>query len=316
MENKPEDFIVDELIELDRRSGEYLYVRLVKKNLNTLDVLNAISKSLNIPRSHIGFAGNKDKNALTSQYISLYKVKLSDLKKFKMQNVNLTPLHYGSKPIFLGSSLGNYFKIKIDFKIKRGLRIDYLTNYFGQQRFSSNNKDVGKALLLNDFSKACKLINNDKINYYLKNNKDDFVGALKKLDRTLLSLYINAFQAYLWNEVAKSVIKYNYKHYHIFDNLLFVERPRSSLIIPLISYDTNFKNNVIKKHYFELLRKENINITNYYIKEFPQIVFKTGSRHLFVRVKNFKIHKDFVEFVLPKGAFATVFIKNIKAINK
>jgi len=315
-ETKPEDFIVDEIIDLDNKPGNYLYVKLVKKNLNTLDIINELSTALKIPRSYIGFAGNKDKHAVTTQYISLYNVKKESLKNFKILNAHLIPLHYGSRPIVLGSLIGNHFKVKVDFKIKRRIRFDYLVNYFGEQRFSSNNKDVGKALLVRDFRKACRLINNDKINNYLKNNPNDYIGALKTLDKYLLSLYVNAFQAYLWNEVAKSIIIKTHKKYIIYENLLFVERPKSNFIIPLISYDTKFKNNFIKDFYIELLKKENISLVNYFIREFPNITFKTSSRPLFVKVKSLKVYKDHIEFDLPKGSFATVFIKNLKALNK
>ncbi len=310
------DFIVEEIIELDKKPGDYLYVKLIKKNLNTLDVLNKIAETLNIQRSNISFAGNKDKNALTTQYISLYKVRKDQLKKFNMPNVSLIPLHYGSRPVFLGSLIGNHFKIRIDFKIKKRLRFDYLVNYFGEQRFSSNNKDVGKALLLRDFRKACNLINNDKTNNYLKTKPGDFIGALKTIDRSLLSLYINAFQAYIWNEVAKSIIRNMYKKYINYDNLFFIERPKSNFIIPLISYDTIFKNNFIKKYYIDLLNKEKINLSYYFIKEFPNITFKTNSRPLFIKVKSLKIFGEFIEFDLPKGSYATVFISNLKALNK
>lgn len=314
LKQKPEDFIVEEIIDLDRRAGAYIYVKLVKRNLNTIDVINQISKILNIPRIQIGFAGNKDKVAITTQYISLNNIKKEQIQAIHIPDVKLTPLHSGSKPIFLGQLLGNNFRVKSNIRI-RGLRIDSMVNYYGQQRFSSNNKDVGKAILLKNYKEACRLINDQRINNFLKNT-NNAEKALKLLDKRLLSLYVNAYQSYLWNEVAKTFIRENYRKYINYDNLLFVERPKSNMQIPLISYDTVFKNPYIKRIYFNLMKKESIKTSDYEESIFPKLISKTGYRPLFVKVRNFHASGDFIEFFLPKGSYATIFMKYLEALTK
>ena len=313
IKQNPEDFIVEEVINLEKSQGDFLYVKITKKNLNTLDVIQEISKQLKLERKNIGFAGNKDKNAITTQYFSLYKVKIQDIKKIKIQNVNIIPLFYGNRPITLGSLIANNFRIKYSIRNKR-FKMNFLANYYGDQRFSSNNKDIGKAILLKDFRKACNLINNDKIKNHLTKKPSDPIGALKLLDRNLLSLYINSFQSYLWNEVAKTHIKQNNKRVREYENLHFVERPKSNITIPLISFDTNFKNKAIKNLYFNLLRKENVNLQDYYNNPFSYIISKTGYRRLFVKIQNFRIDRDYIEFQLPKGSYATALIKQLEAL--
>ncbi len=314
LKQNPEDFIVHEIIDLDKKPGDYLYVEITKKDLNTQDVINEIARILNIQKRSIGFAGNKDKRAITTQYFSLYKVRKDLINKIKINNVRIIPLHYGSRPIFLGALIGNHFKIKYTRPIRGRIRLDNIVNYYGEQRFSSNNKDIGKALLERDFKKACSLINNDKVNNYIK-RKSDFIGALRLIDRSLLSLYINAFQAYLWNEVAKRFIKENYKHNIEFEGLYFVEKPRTRVSIPLISFNTKIKNKTIKHYYLDLLRKEGIRFFHYNLPEFSNLISKTSFRPLFTQVKDFRISKDYIEFELPKGSFATIFIKNLEALN-
>ncbi len=312
LKQKPEDFIVEEVIELDKRQGNYLYAKLVKKNYNTIDAINLISKVLNIQRNDIGFAGNKDKVAITTQYISLYKVKKEDLLKLNIKDIKVIPLYSGFTPIFLGQLTGNNFRIKNDLKLRR-LRLDAMVNYYGEQRFSSNNKDVGKAILLKNYKKACLLINDPKVNSLLKIN-NNAEKALKLLDRRLLSLYINAFQSYLWNEIAKSYIRENYRKYITYKDLLFIERPKTNVTIPLISYDTKFKNPLVKRIYFNLMRKEGITQENYEYGLLPKLISKTGYRQLFIKVRNFRISRDHIEFFLPKGSYDTIFIKNIEAL--
>ena len=188
-----------------------------------------------------------------------------------------------------------------------------MVNYYGEQRFSSNNPEIGKALLLKNFKKACELINNEKIKDYLKTN-NNYVSALKLIDRNLLSLYVNAFQAHLWNEVAKRYIRDNYKRIISCEGLLFVERPKKNIFIPLISVDTRLKQGDIKKYYLDILKREGVTQTDYFIKEFPNLVSDTSSRPLFVKVSNFRLSKDYLEFYLPKGAFATVLMSYLEAL--
>src|SRR3989338_6162306 len=68
----PEDFIVKEIndIKFDD-NGIYSYFLLKKRNYNTLRAIKIISEKLKIPEKNIGFAGSKDKNAVTEQIISI-----------------------------------------------------------------------------------------------------------------------------------------------------------------------------------------------------------------------------------------------------
>ena len=67
----PEDFIVKEINDIIlNNDGKYSYFLLKKKNYNTLNAIKAIAKKLKINEKDIGFAGNKDKEAVTKQTIS------------------------------------------------------------------------------------------------------------------------------------------------------------------------------------------------------------------------------------------------------
>ena len=177
----PEDFIVEEIIDLPKESGKYLYVKLTKTNWNTLDVIKKIQNFLHLPRRFIGFCGTKDRKAITTQYISIKNVQKERINKIKIKDVTLEPLHSGNKPLSLGDHKGNYFKIKLDVK---PIKLDFVTNYFGEQRFGNNNVEVGINILKKDFKKAVELIKEPE--------STDYIRELKKLDRKLLSLYLNS----------------------------------------------------------------------------------------------------------------------------
>ena len=68
------DFVVDEIPLYDfTKDGEHLILKIRKKNLATWDLINLLAKHLDIHKKEIGYAGLKDKNALTIQYISILK---------------------------------------------------------------------------------------------------------------------------------------------------------------------------------------------------------------------------------------------------
>ena len=107
----PEDFIVKEIndIKFDD-NGQYSYFLLKKKNYNTLRAIQQISKKLRINEKNIEFAGNKDKNAITEQVISIYKGN-KNIENINIKDIELKFLGQGNERIFLGNLKGNEFII-------------------------------------------------------------------------------------------------------------------------------------------------------------------------------------------------------------
>lgn len=76
---KSQDFIVTEELPFSLSdTGDVFFVFFEKRNLNTMDIVNHLCSSLNIPRLTLGIAGLKDKKAITRQRICIYR---SALKK-------------------------------------------------------------------------------------------------------------------------------------------------------------------------------------------------------------------------------------------
>jgi tRNA pseudouridine13 synthase len=71
---QPEDFIVEELLpDLPSGKGDVLYVYFEKRNLTTMEVLEHLQSSLQLPREDFGIAGLKDKVGITRQWITIFK---------------------------------------------------------------------------------------------------------------------------------------------------------------------------------------------------------------------------------------------------
>jgi tRNA pseudouridine13 synthase len=67
----PEDFVVEEIpLYAPSGQGEHLYVTFTKRGLTTLDAVAAIARALDVDPRAAGFAGMKDKHAVTTQTAS------------------------------------------------------------------------------------------------------------------------------------------------------------------------------------------------------------------------------------------------------
>src|SRR3989344_5359548 len=161
-----EDFIVKEISEIKfDDSGIYYYFLLKKRGYNTLDAINIISEKLRIDGKNIGFSGNKDRNAVTEQVISI-KNGNEGIERLDIKDIELKFIGKGSKDVFLGSNIGNDFEVTIrNLNSKEIKNIENrikdngipMPNYFGPQRFSNNNPEIGKSLVKKDFKKAVEL---------------------------------------------------------------------------------------------------------------------------------------------------------------
>ena len=153
LKQSPEDFIVEEVLPENflKKEGSYNVYKLEKTNLSTLQVIRFLSKKLKILPSQIGFAGLKDKYAVTTQYLTIPKdCKLDDFcveRKKKKEKFCIKKVGKSDKPLSLGDNKGNIFTITLR-NINKELRKNIyknleiinqygLANYFGEQRFGS-----------------------------------------------------------------------------------------------------------------------------------------------------------------------------------
>lgn len=121
----------------------------------------------------IGFAGLKDKQAITRQWITLSKRDvhkycggINNLLAFMRKQVKVLKATYGKKPLKLGNNKGNRFEIilravKANEIEKRKSMIENILsdiskkgvpNYFGEQRFGhrGRNWQTGEKLVLGE----------------------------------------------------------------------------------------------------------------------------------------------------------------------
>jgi tRNA pseudouridine13 synthase len=317
----PEDFIVEEenFFKLDD-SGRYLLFVMEKQNYDTIKAISAIARLLKIPSKLIGFAGNKDKNAITKQYISIEvfrNITKERTEQLKLKDITLTYIGRIEERICLGNLAFNKFKITVR-NLDSGFildkkKLDKIPNYFGEQRFSINNSEIGKSVIKGDFKTAVELIlktnseEEDRIKDFLKNSPADYVGAFRIIPKKMQQFYIHSYQSYLWNTAA--------------ERFLSKSKKSKRSIFPLLGFDTEFPDENIRKIYEELISDENIALRDFVIRKIPHLTVEGGSRPLFLNVydfKNLKLEEDELNkgkkkivlyFRLDKSCYATTVLK-------
>ena len=180
-----DDFVVNEvpLYEFSNE-GEHLNLKLRKKDLATWDAIEILANYLKCRTREFGYAGLKDKNAMTVQHISVHRKYEDALKSFSHENIKILETTYHNNKIKIGHLKGNNFFIRLKRvglvekqKIEEAfskIAVFGMPNYFGFQRFGIDGE-----------------------NY--KKGKQIVEGTLKERNRNLKQMFINAYQSYLFN---------------------------------------------------------------------------------------------------------------------
>ena len=295
IKQSPEDFFVREISTVEiEEEGSYSYFLLRKTNYTTLRALQHIAKALNTQLKNMGFAGSKDKNAVTEQVVSAKNIGKEKLERVKLKDIGIKFLGKGKKPVCLGYLEGNYFKIIVKDADKEPKKLEKFRNLFGEQRFSAKNEEIGKAIVKKDFKKAADFVietdidEKNTMEEHLKTRKNDFVGALKKIPAKKLKMYVHAYQSFMWNRMAENSGKEE---------------------IHIIGFGTE-PDDEIKA----VLEGEGITARDFIIREMPGLSSEGDVRKVFAEAKELKIRKidkktfEF-EFILPKGSYATEIIR-------
>lgn len=309
LKQQPEDFVVKELSAIvPGKEGKYTYFVLKKRNYTTLRALQQLSTALRTPLSWFGCAGNKDKVAITEQTCSVASIPPESLNGVTLKDITIKALGKGDKPISLGDLKSNYFEIVARDIQSLPEKNTKFVNLFGEQRFSTNNAAIGKALVKRDFKQAVALILDTKseaarkIHQLLTLQPKNYVTALKEVPLKLLKLYLHAYQSLLWNEAA---LKYSENHHE-------------NTKLPIIGFGTT-----PDKQLEEILKREGITLRDFVIKEFPELSSEGTERNVFSEASDFKIgeleedelnpgrKKTKLTFTLPPGSYATEFVRQL-----
>ncbi|MFT7774080.1 tRNA pseudouridine(13) synthase TruD [Roseateles sp.] len=156
-----EDFIVTELpLQLPSGEGEHIWLDIEKNGANTAFVAQQLAEATNVNERDVGYAGLKDRHAITRQWFSIYlpKGETPDLTLLRHPEFSVLRQSRHVKKLRPGDLQGNRFRIvlrdvtgdrdTIEANLK-AVASHGVPNYFGAQRFGHDggNVEQGRAML-------------------------------------------------------------------------------------------------------------------------------------------------------------------------
>jgi len=184
----PEDFRVDEVpAYLPSGAGPHLYVRIEKRGRTTRDALRALAMALGVPDREAGYAGLKDRDAVTTQWLSFPSAKDPDPAALAGPGLLVLEVSRHANKLRPGHVRANRFSLAVrggDLSraaaAAAALGERGLPNFFGPQRFGSEgrNAEVGRAILRGEATPEARRATRD---------------------RFLRRFSISAFQSHLFN---------------------------------------------------------------------------------------------------------------------
>ena len=157
------DFVVSEVLSIDfSNEGEHDLLHIEKSGANTQWVADRLAEHAGVPARDVGFAGLKDRHALTRQWFSVRRPAATGTRwdNFNAEGVCILEQQRHRRKLRRGAHKGNAFRIALrcdDIQSLRPRIAERLSiiaaagvpNYFGEQRFGRGgaNLDLCRSLI-------------------------------------------------------------------------------------------------------------------------------------------------------------------------
>ena len=183
----PQDFVVEEIPRIHPEGeGSHLWLWVEKCSANTDWVAGELARVAGCARRDVGYAGLKDRHAVTRQWFSVPSTGEAGkrLENAGIEGVLVLDSRQHTRKLKRGTLNGNRFHLNIrDFKGDttetqqrlEKIRTTGVPNYFGPQRFGYQGRNV---------EKACQSL-----------------GKRVRLQRNKKSIYLSAIRSFLFNQV-------------------------------------------------------------------------------------------------------------------
>ncbi|MCU0688621.1 MAG: tRNA pseudouridine(13) synthase TruD [Phycisphaerales bacterium] len=173
IKQRDDDFLVEEIPAYQPcGSGEHIYIFVQKRGLSTQQLVKILAKHFGVRESAIGYAGLKDRHAITRQVISIHAPGKTpeDFPMITDERIVVLWSDLHSNKLRRGHLLGNRFSIRVRNvtlrsvfdaqKTLQRLEARGVPNRTGEQRFGllEDNHLVGRALVLGQWREALDLI--------------------------------------------------------------------------------------------------------------------------------------------------------------
>lgn len=191
----PEDFVVQEELGYQASGeGEHVFLTVRKRRRNTQEVARAIAKLSGVPQMAVGYAGLKDRHAVTTQHftVQLPGREAPEWASLEDDSLQILSAERHHRKIRRGGLRGNRFVIRIDQargdrdraeqRLRRIVKAG-VPNYFGSQRFGHDGQNLIRVAEL-------------------------FAGHGRKPRREKRGLLLSAARSHLFNRVLQARVEH------------------------------------------------------------------------------------------------------------
>jgi tRNA pseudouridine13 synthase len=406
----PEDFVVVEQIRLplvEQISNlpytPYAIYRIIKRDVTTLHAQESLSAQLHIGKERIAFPALKDKEAITTQYVSIaisHQLPITNYSLLEGDGFRAEFVGFAARALQPADLRGNAFTIVVrDVSLEEAQRLAPrlrqmsefgLPNYFDEQRFGSYTSEsgfIGKKILQRDAEGALKIYLAQKMagdpervrvfkefavahwgdwaalmerapkpsNFrsvltYLKDHPTGgFRKALNLIPQRLLTLYLSAYQSWVWNRIVGQYLnamlaeaKFATKTLRVAgcDLPYYLNLPEAlrtkfeKLQVPLPNHRATYDKDLVglqdprglsrlEKAVHDVLAQEGLTLDDFKARILKKAFAAKSARSLIVRPQAVSVGependelarkrwKVTLKFVLPPGSYATIIVKGL-----
>jgi tRNA pseudouridine13 synthase len=209
----PADFQVEEILGFEPDGGgEHTWLFIEKSGENTQWVAEQLAKAAGVPLRAVGYAGMKDRHAITRQWFSVQLPKSPDGWWSSVQSDCIQVLRTARhlRKLKQGTPLSNRFRLQVrklqgdTAQLAARIELCRLTgvpNYFGEQRFGREGANVAQAAAM-------------------------FAGEIRPR-RHLHSVYLSAARGFLFNRVLQQRIQADNWNRVLSGDILMLSHSRS-----------------------------------------------------------------------------------------
>jgi len=376
-------------------SGDYLWLLLEKRGVDTVTALRALARALGVDRRKLSVAGLKDARAAAFQLVCVGGVEPERVPRQVGDKLRVHDVFRMPFKLTTGMLYGNFFSVnvrRLEVPLEEAAkRVGEIAgelwdaggapNYYGYQRFGTIRPIthvVGKYVLLGrledavwelltrifplespkarefraylastrDVQGALKLVprrlhHERAVLEHLAKRPNDYAGALRKLPLAVRSLFIEAYQAFLFNLVLSRRLEEGLplskpvpgdlvalpansggvrllrcRESNVDKLRALVERGEAEVVGNVFGYATVLAEGLPGMIEREVLASEGVSLDLFQVKSIPEAATRGTVRPLALRPEDFdwfcvngdSPHINF-SFVLRKGMFATVLLR-------
>lgn len=192
----PEDFVVEEVLGFTPSgAGEHWWLTVKKRGRNTQEVADTLARFAGVPGVAVGFAGLKDRQAVTTQTFTVQVPgkAVPDWQQLADETLQFMCVERHDRKLRRGTLKGNRFAItlrdvvgdpteltrRVELVAARGV-----PNYFGEQRFGREARNLERADAM-------------------------LSGRMRRVRRNDRSLWLSAARSHLFNRVLSARVRAN-----------------------------------------------------------------------------------------------------------